>query len=397
MNKPLIIICVTIALDAIGLGLIFPILPQLIGDVTHAGNVAPYVGILIAIYAFMQFVFSPILGVLSDRLGRRRVLLISLAGAAINYGLMASASSLWLLIIGRAIGGITGANISIAMAYITDISSAAKRAQRFGLLNAMFGIGFIVGPILGGLLGCFSLRLPFMVAAILNAGNFLFALFILPESHKVKRAKVNFASFNPLSSLQWALSLKTLLPVIGTFFFLSAAGEVYGTCWALWGYDAFAWNGQWIGLSLGFFGVCQTLVQIFLPGIAVIWLGERGAVLTGITAACIAQTVMAFATQSWMVFIIIPIVVLAGIGTPTLQSIASRQVEESRQGQLQGVLASAMSLASILGPLLFSGIYSVVREQWPGAVWLSAIALNLLAVPLVLSLHVIPLRQLAEK
>lgn len=387
MNKPLIVIFAAIALDAIGIGLIFPILPRLIEDVTHAGNVAPYIGILTALYAAMQFAFAPVLGALSDRLGRRPVLLISLAGAAINYVLMAFAPSLWLLVIGRAIAGLTSANISVATAYITDISPEDTRAKRFGLFNAMFGIGFILGPVLGGVLGDYWLRLPFIAAAVLNAGNLLLAFFVLPESRTPSREKIDLAALNPLRPLRWAFSMKTLMPVVGTFFILSATGEVYGTCWALWGQDVFRWNGWWIGLSLGAFGVCQTLAQAFLPGPAVKWLGERGAVLAGIAGACVALVMMAFAKQGWVVFAIMPVVALAGLGTPALQSLATRLVDESRQGQFQGVLASVMSLASIIGPLMFSSIYFVVREQWPGAIWLSALVVNAIAVPLVLSLQ----------
>ncbi|WP_442679468.1 TCR/Tet family MFS transporter [Sphingomonas sp. ASY06-1R] len=390
MNRPLIVIFAAICLDAVGIGLIFPILPRLIEDVTHAGNVAAYIGILAALYAAMQFVFAPVLGALSDRLGRRPVLLLSLGGAAINYVLMALAPSLWLLAIGRAIGGLTSANISVASAYITDISPEALRAKRFGLFNAMFGIGFILGPVLGGLLGDHWLRLPFIAAALLNAGNFLLAFFVLPESRTPSRENIDLAALNPLRPLRWAFSMQSLTPVIAIFFVLSATGEVYGTCWALWGNDMFQWNGLWIGLSLGTFGLCQALAQAFLPGPTVTLLGERRTVLASIAGACVALTAMAFVTHGWMVFAIMPIVALSGVGSPALQSLATRLVDESRQGQFQGVLASAMSMASIVGPLGFSTIYFVVRDRWPGAIWLSALAVNAIAVPLVLTLRFKP-------
>ncbi|MBB4095824.1 TCR/Tet family MFS transporter [Brucella pecoris] len=390
MNRPLTVIFAAICLDAIGIGLIFPILPRLIEDVTHAPNVAAYIGILTALYAAMQFIFAPVLGALSDRLGRRPVLLISLGGAVINYVVMAFAPSIWLLIVGRAIAGLSSANISVATAYITDISPEDMRARRFGLFNAMFGIGFILGPVLGGVLGDHWLRLPFIAAAVLNAGNFLLALFILPESRTPTNEKINFAAFNPLRPMQWAFSTKSLMPVVTLFFVLSATGEVYGTCWALWGNDVFGWNGLWIGLSLGAFGVCQTLSQALMPGPAAKLLGERGAVLAGIAGASIALLVMAFAKDAWVVFAIMPVIALAGIGTPALQSLATRLVDDDQQGQFQGVLASAMSLASIVGPLLFSTFYLVVREQWPGAIWLSALAVNALAVPLVLGVRFRP-------
>lgn len=390
INQPLVVIYAAIGLDAVGIGLIFPILPRLIAEVTHAQNIASYIGILTALYAAMQFAFAPVLGALSDRLGRRPVLLLSLGGAAVNYVLMALAPSLGLLILGRAIAGLTSANIAVATAYITDISPENVRAKRFGLFNAMFGVGFILGPVLGGALGDYWLRLPFLAAAALNAANLLLALFVLPESRTPTREKIDLAALNPLRPLRWAPSMKALLPMIATFFVLSATGEVYGTCWALWGNDAFGWNGMWVGLSLGAFGVCQTLAQAFLPGPAVRLLGERGAVLAGIASACAAlaaMAAMAFITQGWMVFAIMPLVALSGIGSPALQSLATRQVDAGRQGQFQGVLASAMSLASIIAPLGFSSFYFVVRAEWPGAIWLSALVVNAIAIPLVLRLR----------
>ena len=387
MNKPLIVIFTAIGLDAVGIGLIFPILPRLLEDVTHVNNVAPYIGTMTALYAVMQFFFAPVLGTLSDRLGRRPVLLISLAGAAINYVVMAFAPQLWMLLLGRAVAGLTGANISVATAYITDISPEDKRARRFGLFNATFGIGFIFGTVLGGVLGDYWLRLPFIAAAALNACNLLLALVVLPESRTPSRDKVDFAALNPLRPLRWVFSMKSLIPVIAVFFVLSATGEAYGTCWALWGREAFQWNGLRIGLSLGTFGVCQSLAQAFLPGPAVKLLCERGAILTGIAGACVGLVVMAFATRGWTVVAIIPVFVLGGIGVPALQSYASRLVDESQQGQFQGVLASAVSFASIVGPLAFSTVYVEVQRQWPGAVWLSVAVVYAIAIPLVLRLR----------
>ncbi|MCX8567599.1 TCR/Tet family MFS transporter [Aminobacter sp. MET-1] len=387
MSRPLIVIYVAIVLDAVGIGLIFPILPALLRDVTHADNVAVYIGVMTALYAAMQFVFAPVLGSLSDRLGRRPVLLISLAGAAVNYLFLAFAPSLWMLLLGRAVAGLTSANISVATAYITDISPKEQRARRFGLFNAMFGVGFIIGPVLGGVLGDHWLRLPFIAAAALNACNLLLAFFILPESRTPSREKIDLAALNPLKPLRWVFSVKSLLPVIFVFFVFSATGEAYGTSWALWGSDTFNWNGLWIGLSLGAFGVCQALAQAFLPGPAVKLLGERATILIGIACACTALVVMAFATDGWMIFAIMPVFALGGIGVPALQSLATRQVDESQQGQFQGVLASALSLASIAAPLAFSSIYLAVRTQWPGAIWLSVVAVYALSVPFILGLR----------
>ena len=231
MSKALAVIFAAIGLDAVGIGLIFPILPRLLEEVTHSQNIAPTLGIMTALYAVMQFIFAPVLGVLSDNLGRRPVLLISLAGAAINYVIMAFAPQLWMLVLGRAIAGLTSANISVATAYITDISSEDTRARRFGLCNAMFGIGFIIGPVLGGLLGDTWLRLPFIAAAVLNACNLLLAFFVLPESRTLGSQKIDLALLNPLRPLRWVFSMKGLLPVVLVYFILSATGEAYGTCW----------------------------------------------------------------------------------------------------------------------------------------------------------------------
>lgn len=387
MNRPLAVIFATVMLDAMGIGLIFPILPALLQNVVREPDIAPLIGMMGALYAVMQFTFAPVLGAMSDRFGRRPVLLLSLAGAVAGYLLLASASSLWMLVLGRAVAGLTGANGPVAAAFITDLTPPGQRTRRFGLLNAMFGLGFIVGPVLGGLLGDQWLRLPFLVAALLNGGTLLLALLALPETHRPDRRSFDLADLNPLRPLRWAMSVRTLSPLIAVFFLFSAGGEAYGICWALWGGDTFHWNGLWIGLSLGTFGICQTLAQTFLPGPAVRVLGERGAVLTGMACQCAALLVMAVARQGWLVFAIMPLFSLGGIGTPALQALATRQVDAARQGQFQGVLASTLSLASILAPAGFSGVYVLARPHWPGAVWLAVILLNAIGALLVLGLH----------
>jgi DHA1 family tetracycline resistance protein-like MFS transporter len=297
---------------------------------------------------------------------------------------MAFAPSLPLLLAGRAVAGLTSANMSVASAYITDISPEDQRARRFGLFNAMFGAGFIIGPVLGGLLGDHWLRLPFIAAAVLNGANLLLALFLLPESRAPSRRRIELSALNPLGPFKRLISMKALLPVVLVYFVFSAAGESYGTCWALWGFDTFGWNGLRIGLSLGAFGICQTLCQALLPGPATRLLGERWSVLTGIASACLALLVMAFANRGWMIFAIMPVFTLVGIGNPAFQALATKKVEAGRQGELQGLIASTISLASVIAPLGFSSLYFVVRENWPGGIWLSVIALYAVAVPLVL-------------
>ncbi|MEO7223293.1 MAG: Tet(A)/Tet(B)/Tet(C) family tetracycline efflux MFS transporter [Devosia sp.] len=389
MNRPLIIILAAVTLDAVGIGLIFPILPKLLEQVTHVDNIAPYVGIMFALYAAIQFIFSPVLGVLSDRFGRRPVLLISLAGAAIDYLIMAFAPDLWMLVLGRAIAGVTSANMAVATAYITDISPEAVRAKRFGLFHAMFGIGFIIGPVLGGVLGDVWIRAPFIAAAVLNGLNFALALFVLPESRPGNRdAKFEWKSFNPLVPLLWAFTLKSLVPLMLVFFILNFVGTMYGTVWALYGYDAFEWNGFMVGLSLAGYGVFHAAVQALLPGPATKLFGEKNALLIGLACESAGLILTGIASQGWVVFAVLPLFALGGIGIPALQSLTTQKVGEDKQGQLQGVMASIVSLASIFGPLYFAGFYFGIKDWWPGLIWIIGVATYLIAIPLILNIRV---------
>lgn len=384
MNRSLFIIFSTIALDAIGIGLIFPILPTLLQDITHNHQTALYIGLLGSLYAAMQFIFSPILGTLSDKFGRRPILLLSLAGSAINYVLLTFSHSLVLLMIGRTIAGMSSANMSVASAYLVDISELEQRAKYFGLMSAMFGAGFIIGPILGGLLSEYWLRLPFLIAAILTGLNFLLACWALPESKTADLSKKSVATLNPFKVFVSLRSIPNVLPLIATFFIFSGTGEAYAVCWALWGHAAFQWNGFWIGLSLGMFGLCQMLVQAFIPQHASKYFGNRNTILIGISCSCIALGVMTFAQQGWMIFAIMPIFALGSIGTPSLQALASQKVSLEQQGQFQGIIASTISLASMFAPLLFSSLYFQFQSDWPGAIWLSVVMIYILSLPIVL-------------
>jgi DHA1 family tetracycline resistance protein-like MFS transporter len=384
MRNALTVILAAITIDAIGIGLIFPILPSLIRDVTHTFDVAALYGVLLALYAFMQFIFSPVLGILSDRYGRRPVLLVSLFGAAIDYLIMAFAPALWLLFVGRAIAGITSANFAVATAYLADITPEAERPRRFGYLHACFGIGFILGPLIGGALGEVWIRAPFIAAACLNAANFALALFVLPESHKGERTPVRLAALNPFGSIRWALGIAALVPLMALYFMFNLIGQVYGTTWALYGTDAFGWNTLMIGLSLAGFGVFHAGAQAALTGPVSERLGPRLALIVGMACETTGLVLLAFTTQGWIVFILLPLFSLGGIGMPALQSILTATVSSDQQGQLQGVLASVLSLASIVGPLVFSWFYFFSQPHWPGAIWLFAAAIYVVTLPLIL-------------
>nr|AIA11749.1 TetA [uncultured bacterium] len=387
MNKALVVILAAVTIDAIGIGLIFPILPSLLREVTHEGQVATLFGLMLALYSAMQFLFSPVLGVLSDRFGRRPVLLISLAGAAIDYVIMAVAPDLWMLVVGRAIAGLTSANMAVATAYITDISAEEERARRFGYFHAMFGIGFIIGPVLGGLLGDYWVRAPFIAAAVLNAINFSLALFVLPESRPGRAVQFEWSSLNPFIPLKWALTFKALIPLMAIFVIMNFVGTMYGTVWALVSEDSFGWTGLTIGLSLGAFGFFHAGAQAFLTGPAVKQLGERWALVVGMACEVTALLILGCTNQGWVMFAMAPLFALGGIGTPALQSLTTTQVDGDKQGQLQGVMASFVSLAAVFGPLFFSFAYFAVRPTWPALIWIIGASVYLLALPLILGIR----------
>jgi len=386
MSRPLAVIFATVALDAAGIALIFPILPALLRSLTGTDEVSALFGAMLALYAFMQFVFAPVLGVLSDRYGRRPVLLLSLAGSTIDYLIMAFTPYLWLLFAGRAMAGLTAANTAVTMAYIADITPGAERARRFGLFHAFFGAGFVLGPVIGGVLGDIWLRDPFFAAAAQHGPNLAIALFVLPESHHPARKPIDWQALNPLVPLGWALTFRALVPLLTVFLLVSLVGQTYSTVWVLFVEDRFDWSVTEVGISLGLFGALVTLAQAFAVGPVTRRLGERGTLLLGIACEAVTLVMLAFAHADWVAFAAIPLLAFGGIGLHALRSLQTKAVDRERQGELQGVTASLASLAAILGPLVFSWIYALSRPGWNGFVWIAGLGIYALALPVVLAL-----------
>lgn len=383
MNKRLAVLVSIITLDSVGIGLIFPILPGLLRELTHSSEISLLYGVIIAIYALMQFIFSPILGALSDRYGRRPVLLISIAGATIDYLFMAFSPVVSMLLIGRAIAGLTSANLAVATAYVADITDEQTRAKGIGFMNAGFGIGFVIGPVIGGVIGSIWLRAPFMVAAGFNALNLALTYFMLPESRVPSRDVQITGLKNPFGSIQWAVSIRALLPLILIYTLIGLIGSLPGTVWVLYGQDRYHWNGMMVGLSLAMFGVCHAGSQAFLTGPITARLGELKTVIVGVLFDSTAMIILGLSPQGWMAFALAPMFAMGGIGLPALQSLMTSEVDENKQGELQGVLASLTSLNSIVGPLVSSAAYAYTRNSFIGAVWVVAGILYVFTVPLL--------------
>ena len=385
MNRALTVILMTLLLDAVGMSLVFPILPGLLRELAGAEATSHHYGALLAVYAAMQFLFSPVLGALSDRFGRRPVLLVSLAGAAADYLLMAMAPNLAWLYVGRLLSGITGASMAVGTAYITDVSPEADRAKRYGQMGAAMGLGFVVGPLIGGALGEWSLRAPFVGAAVMNALNLALAWVALPESNQHRTARLDASKFNPFSALHRLQGRAPLLPLVGVFAVIVGVSQVPGSLWILYGQARYDWSAWVAGLSLACYGGLHAVSQAFVTGPLVSRLGERRALLAGMAADGLGFVGMGFATAGWMPFALLPLFAAGGLTLPALQAMLARQVDEQRQGELQGLLASLTSLLGIGGPLVVTAAFAATQLSWPGSVWLAAAGVYLLALPLLLS------------
>jgi DHA1 family tetracycline resistance protein-like MFS transporter len=399
-------ILVTLLLDTLGIGVVIPVLPRLIGSFL-GGDLAKasyYFGAFVAVYAAMQFVFAPILGGLSDRFGRRTVILASLAGAALDYLLLAFAPTLAWLFVGRVIAGITGASFSAATAYIADVTPKEKRAQSFGLMGAAFGLGFILGPALGGALGGLSLRLPFFIAAGLNLLNFIYGSFVLPESlSRENRRPFTLRRANPLSSLRNLGRHPVLYGLTATLVCSSMAQQILQSIWALHTEARFGWGPFDIGVSLAAVGVSAAIVQGGLIRLILPRLGERRALLLGVSINMAAFLAFASVTRGWMMYLILLPSALGGIAGPAIQAILSREVGPSEQGELQGSLTSLQSLTAILGPLLATNLFARFAPpdavpHIPGAAFFAAAAFNFCGLLLALRLFArTPLRPVEER
>jgi DHA1 family tetracycline resistance protein-like MFS transporter len=387
-------IFVTLLLDTLGIGLVVPVLPELVrgflgGDLAAASR---YYGAFIAVYAAMQFVFAPILGGLSDRFGRRRVLLASLFGAALDYLLLALAPGLAWLFVGRVLAGITGASFSTATAYIADVTPPEKRAQSFGLVGAAFGLGFIVGPALGGFLGGMHLRAPFFVAAGLNLANFLYGLLVLPESLPAeKRRSFSFGRANPLASLVNLRRHPMALGLTGTLVCAYLAQQILQTCWALHGQQRYGWTATQVGVSLTVVGGLSAIVQGGLVRGIVRRLGERRALVVAALVNAAGYVGFTFADRAWMAYAIMVPFSLGGIAGPAVQALITRGVGPSEQGELQGSLGSLLSIAAVVGPLVGTGLLArfgppAAVPHLPGAPFLAAGMLHLFGLAMALRL-----------
>jgi DHA1 family tetracycline resistance protein-like MFS transporter len=385
MNRALTVILMTLLLDAVGMSLVFPILPGLLRELAGADATTTHYGALLAVYAAMQFLFSPVLGALSDRFGRRPVLLASLAGAAADYVLMALAPSLAWLYVGRVLSGITGASMAVGTAYITDVTPEPDRAGRFGLMGAAMGLGFVVGPLIGGALGEWSLRAPFVAAAVMNAANLAMAWFALPESNLNRTARLDASKFNAFSALHRLQGKPALLPLVGVFAVVALVSQVPGSLWILYGQDRYGWTAWVAGLSLACYGALHAVSQAFVTGPMVAKLGEKRALLAGMAADGLGFVGMGVAVAGWMPFALLPLFAIGGLALPALQAVLARQVDEQRQGELQGTLASLTSLIGIAGPLAVTAAFAATQASLPGCVWIAAAVLYLLALPLLYS------------
>jgi DHA1 family tetracycline resistance protein-like MFS transporter len=384
-HAALAFIFVTVMVDMLAFGIIIPVLPHLIVELIGGSiaQAAVWVGAFGALFMLMQFLFSPVQGALSDRYGRRTVILISSFGLGVDFIVMALAPVLWLLFLGRAVSGVCAASFSTANAYIADVVPKEKRAAAYGTLGAAFGIGFIVGPALGGFLGHLWIRLPFWVAAGLSLLNFCYGFFVLPESLPPGRrsARLDWRHANPLGSLLLLRRYPQVFGLAAVFFLINLAQFSLNSTYVLYTDYRFGWGPQMVGYTLGLVGLCSALVQAVLVRRLMPSLGERRMILLGLALCIGGYALFGLAPSVWLFVLGIPFLCLGGLAGPPAQAMVTHQVDPHEQGRLQGALTSLASLAGIFGPALFANLFALfisdhapVRHL-PGAAFVLAAAL----------------------
>lgn len=376
-------IFITLLLDVLGIGLIIPVGAKLVEELGHWTDreAAPIVGWLAATFAILQFLFAPVLGALSDRFGRRPVLLISMFGSGIDYIAMALAPTVPWLFVTRAINGISGASISAASAYIADVTPPEKRAAGFGIIGAAFGLGFVLGPLMGGILGDWNLRYPFYAAGAMALANWLFGMFVLPESLPKEKRNPKPFSWHPLQALSVLMRYPLALRLAGSLFLLNTAQFALHATWFFFCQRSFDWSPKEVGYSLFAVGMGAVLVQGGLARRLIPKLGERKSLTIGVFCGVLAYLGYAFAGylgKGWVIYAAISIAAFGGIAMPACQALITKSVDPREQGAVQGGLASVQSLANIAGPLVGSSVYQAATAPsvgFPGLVYVTSAAL----------------------
>lgn len=353
-------IFITMLIDIIGIGIIIPVIPKLLQELNHSdiSEAAKLGGWLAFAYAFTQFLCAPLMGGLSDKYGRRPVLLISLLAFAVDYLVLAFAPTIAWLFVGRIIAGVTGASISTAMAYISDVSTSENKAKNFGLVGAAFGIGFIIGPVIGGLLGQYGARVPFYAAAGLCFVNFVYGYFVLPESLKPdKRRAFEWKSANPIGALARLKKYPAIIGLVAAMFFMYFASHAVHGNWSFYTMYRYNWDERMVGISLGVIGLLVAIVQGGLVRYVNPRIGNGKSILIGFSLNAIGVILIAFAAQEWMVFVFLIPYCLGGLAGPAIQSEITNHVPADEQGQIQGTLASLNSATATFGPLVMTSIF----------------------------------------
>lgn len=361
----LLFIFVTLALDVFGFGLIIPVMPRLVASLrgSNWADAAPIVGALGSIYGLMQFLCAPLLGILSDRFGRRRVILISLAGSSADFLIQALAPNLPWLFVGRLLNGVSGANMSAASAYIADVTPPEKRAAGFGIIGAAFGLGFILGPLVGGWLALYGERVPFWGAAIITLANAIWGVFVLPESLKPEnRRQLDWSRANPVGALAALRRFPVVLGLAASYFLMMLANFSIHSIWVLYTHERYQWDDRQVGVSLAVVGVVTAVSQMFIARAAVARLGERRALVLGMTVSCCNLVCYGLATRGWMIYAILLAGSISSIAGPSINSLISCNAPANEQGSLQGALTCLSSMATILAPILSTELFHFFVE-----------------------------------